>query len=82
MLLPVFVPFKGIGQMLAIAISLLFGLAAFSALAVIYASTIRGVRSARWILAELENGTRRPARPINPQVWRPAPTRQLQLAAA
>lgn len=67
--------------MLAIAISLLFGLAAFTALAVIYASLVRGARSARYILAELESG-RRPARPVNPQAWRPAPARQSQPVAA
>lgn len=67
--------------MLAIAISLLFGLAGFTALAVIYASLIRGARSARYILAELESG-RRPARPVNPQAWRPVPARHPQLVAA
>ena len=45
--------------MLAIAISLLFGLAAFAALAVIRSSVIAGSRRARAILAELAEIERR-----------------------
>jgi hypothetical protein len=45
--------------MLAIAISLLFGLAAFAALAVIRSSVTVGARRARTILAELAEIERR-----------------------
>ena len=44
---------EGIGSMLAIAISLLFALAAFIALAVLHASLVTGSRRVRAILAEL-----------------------------
>ena len=52
--------FEGVGSMLAIAISLLFGLAAFAALAVIHGSLVQGVRNARRILAELSPSEARP----------------------
>lgn len=61
--------------MLAIAISLLFGLAAFAALAVIHASLIEGVRGAHRILAELAPGEARAVSAIGP-------IRQPRLAAA
>lgn len=69
--------------MLAVAISLLFGLTAFTALAVIHAAVARGAGRARLILAELESGTRRArVQPVNPRAWRPAPARWPRLAAA
>lgn len=46
--------------MLAIAISLLFGFAAFSALTVVHASLVAGARRARLILAELAEIERAP----------------------
>jgi hypothetical protein len=61
--------------MLAIAISLLFGLAAFAALAVIAAALLAGFRRTRSILAELAEIERRARvtrlRP-SPTVLRPA----------
>jgi hypothetical protein len=51
--------------MLAIAISMLFGLATFAALLVVWLSGVAGLRSARLILAELtrmERGAQ--ARPV------------------
>ncbi len=48
--------------MLAIAISLLFGVVAFAAVAVIHASVAHGARRARLILAELAGTPRRTAR--------------------
>jgi hypothetical protein len=57
--------------MLAIAISLLFGLVAFAALAVIHASLVQGVRGARRILAELSPGE---ARAATRRVTAPRPT--------
>jgi hypothetical protein len=75
--------FEGNGSMLAIAISILFALAAFAALAVIRSSVIAGWRRARAILAvlaEIERRGRitrtRPARP------RPQPAFLPALAAA
>lgn len=53
--------------MLAVVISLLFGLAAFAALAVIRASLVEGMRSARHILAELSAGEVAAIRPV----WQP-----------
>ena len=44
--------------MLAIVLSLLFGLAAFAALAEIHASVIKGARRGRLILAEMACGER------------------------
>jgi len=46
--------------MLAIAVSLLFGLAAFTALAVLASSLVTGARRARVILAELAEIDARP----------------------
>lgn len=62
--------------MLALAISLLFGLAAVAAALVVHASVVRGAWRARQILAELD-AARMPAVTLE---WQPA--RQLQLAAA
>jgi hypothetical protein len=56
--------------MLAIAISVLFGLATLVALAVIHASTTYGVRRARQIMAELGVEERRVAT-ITPPAYRP-----------
>lgn len=68
--------------MLGVLISLVFGLAAFVALAVIRSSTIHGVLRARQIVAERATGARHAGRQINREVWRPAPARQLRFAAA
>ncbi len=55
--------------MLAIAISLLFGLVAFAAIAVVHASVVTGTRRARRILAELAaiSRTEVPARGFRPR---------------
>jgi hypothetical protein len=53
--------------MLAIAISLLFGVATFAAVAVIHASIVQGIRRAPLILAEL-SGEPRPASRIWPRI--------------
>jgi hypothetical protein len=58
--------FEGNGQMLAIAISLLFGFAAFAAVTVIHASVLHGARRARLILAELAADEARHVVPITP----------------
>ena len=71
---------EGVGNMLAVALSVLFGFVAFAAIAQIHASVGQGVRRGRLILAELARTDRavkarsapRPGRPE----WRP------QLAAA
>jgi len=55
--------------MLAIVISLLFGIAAIASLAVIHASTVHGARRARQILAELAGEELRAAR-ITPPRYR------------
>lgn len=68
--------------MLAVAISLLFGLAAFASIAVIHASIVHGKRRADEILHELAAGERRPVRRISRESWRPAPARQPRFAAA
>lgn len=59
--------------MLAIAVSLLFGFAAFAALAVIRSSVAVGSARARMILAELAQIDRRPA-VTRPLASRPAAT--------
>ena len=64
---------EGVGFMLAVAISLLFGLVAFAALAQIHASVSRGLRRGRLILAELSAAT--PTGEVRPE-------RQAALAAA
>jgi hypothetical protein len=53
--------------MLALAVSLLFGLAALAAVAVIHSSLVVGIRRARLILAELDEIERQA------RVTRPAP---------
>ena len=58
--------------MLAIAVSLLFGLAAFAALSVISSSLVAGSRRTRAILAELAE-IERQARVTRPRAARPAP---------
>lgn len=52
--------------MLTVALSLLFGLIAFAALAQIYVSVRAGMRRRRQILAELSAGERLRARPLRP----------------
>ena len=58
--------------MLTVALSLLFGLIAFAALAQIYLSVIAGLARGRRIMAELAAGERVRARPLRParQAWR------------
>lgn len=68
--------------MLGILISLVFGLAAFAAVAVIRSSIIHRVLRARQIVAERATGARYAVRQVNREVWRPAPARQLRFAAA
>ena len=58
--------------MLAIAVSLLFGLAAFAALSVISSSLVAGSRRTRAILAELAEIERK-ARVTRPRAARPGP---------
>jgi len=60
--------------MLAIAISMLFGLAAFVALAVIYGSILCGTAHARRILAELAAEERARTAPVS-RAWQPVPER-------
>ena len=67
--------------MLAIALSLLFALAAFASIAVIATSVIAGARRARAILAELA-AIERPAPVIRLVPARPAAVFQPLLAAA
>jgi hypothetical protein len=67
--------------MLAIAISLLFGLAAFAALAVIASSLTSGARRTRAILAELAEIERK-ARVTRPRPVRFQPRAVLQPAFA
>jgi L-arabinose isomerase len=67
---------KGIGSMLAIAVSLLFGLAACAALAVIRVSLLTGWARARLILAELAEFDRQPLVTRLPSArshWAPQP---------
>lgn len=69
--------------MLAIAISLLFGLAAFAALAVIRSSAIVGSHRARAILAELAEIDRRArvSRPRPAAEWQPLAPMPVRAAA-
>jgi hypothetical protein len=70
-----------LSSMLAIVISLLFGLTASAALAVIHASVTTGARRARFILAELAEFERAERAPVvTPRFARPAAP--LALAAA
>jgi hypothetical protein len=52
--------------MLTVALSLLFGLIAFAALAQIYVSVSAGIGRGRRIMAELSAGERVRARPLRP----------------
>ena len=66
--------------MLAVAISLLFGLAAFAAVAVIHVSLVGGALRARQIVRELSASDRRVVRQVNRASPRPAPARQARFA--
>ena len=68
--------------MLAIAVTLLFALAALAAIAVIVASLVSGSRRARLILAELADFEPRAERVTRPSPSRPAPALVPRLAAA
>jgi hypothetical protein len=68
--------------MLAIAISLMFGLAAFTALAVIRSSVVAGSRRARAILAELAEIERRAGVTRGPSALPRQPTARVPVLAA
>ena len=67
-----------VGLMLAIAISLLFGVAAFVAITQVVTSVGQGMRRRRAIMSELERDTQRVIR-LKPT---PRPARYSRLAAA
>ena len=68
--------------MLAVAISLLFGFAAFAAVMVIHASILHGARRAQRIMAELSIDVAPCAAQFNPVPWSCRPALPIRRYAA
>lgn len=68
--------------MLAIAISLLFGFAAFAAVMVIHASFVHGARRAEQIMAELSADRALRAAQVNPASYSRSPALPIRRYAA